>query len=81
MAAVSFAFVRRGGAQKTIERFLKQIVGQRPVAGHAGEIGPQPARRALVECAEGILVHHEVRGLHRRERYRVRFRSRWFRET
>ena len=55
-------FVRRGGAEKAIERFLKQIVRELTIARDAGEIRPYAARGPLVERAESILVHHKTRG-------------------
>jgi hypothetical protein len=35
-----FTLVRRSGAEKAIERFLKKIVRQLTVAGDAGEVRP-----------------------------------------
>ncbi len=61
IAAMRFTVVRRGGAEKAIERLLKQIVSQLTVAGDPGEVCPDSAGRPLVECAEGVLVHHEAR--------------------
>src|SRR5437016_2916224 len=55
-----FTIVCRGCAEKAIERFLEQVVGQLRVAANTGEVGPDTARSALVESAEGILVHHKT---------------------
>ena len=62
MRRCDFAIVMRGGAQETIERFLKQVVGQLAIARDAGQIRPHTARGPLVECTEGVFVHHESGG-------------------
>src|SRR5690242_9664775 len=49
IAAMSFAVVCRGGAQKAIEGLLKQVVGLLAVAGDPGEVSPHSARSPLVE--------------------------------
>ncbi len=52
----------RSGAQEAIERLLQQIIRLFAVAGHSGEIRPQPPSIPIVEPAKRFLVHHEFRG-------------------
>ena len=47
------------GSQEPVEGFLQEVVGQLPVAGHAGEISPDAARVPVVKAAKGLFVHHE----------------------
>src|ERR1017187_4710709 len=54
IAAVGLVVVGGGGAQESVERFLKQVFGELTVSGKAGEVRPQSARGSLVERAECV---------------------------
>ncbi len=45
------------GGEEADEAFLEKIVGQGGVAGGAREVGPERARRPLVEAGKGIAIH------------------------
>ena len=56
---MAFVLVRDPGAEEAVVALLQEVVGRLAIAGHPREVGPDPARRAVVESAEGILVHLE----------------------